>query len=232
VPEPPQSKCRSTNVLPNSPPSSYHSRPYRLSEILPPSLTLRRLRHSHSCFTTGAKYLETHDKYFLFSTEHLRLQSLCNILSDEKMGLSFTIAAGTRQRSHSRVRLPRDSWTYFTFSDSRLPQPVGPGPRIYIPHEQRGPVIPPGTWFPFRRLLWLAGLRWRYSNPPPHGVWRLNFVYIIYKNVVPTSQETHYVSAKKPSRLMLFRETVAVYCENHAEHTNTYCVQNAEFWLC
>jgi hypothetical protein len=28
---------------------------------------------------------------------------------------------------------------------------------------------PPGNWFPFCCLLWLAGLRWRYSNPPPHG---------------------------------------------------------------
>jgi hypothetical protein len=28
---------------------------------------------------------------------------------------------------------------------------------------------------------------------------------------------------------MLFRETVAVYCENHKEHTNILCVQNAEF---
>jgi hypothetical protein len=28
---------------------------------------------------------------------------------------------------------------------------------------------------------------------------------------------------------MLFRETVAVYCENHTEHTNTLCEQNAEF---
>jgi hypothetical protein len=26
---------------------------------------------------------------------------------------------------------------------------------------------------------------------------------------------------------MLFRETVAVYCENHAEHTHTLCGQNA-----
>jgi hypothetical protein len=34
---------------------------------------------------------------------------------------------------------------------------------------------------------------------------------------VRTSQETHYVSATKPNRLMLFRETVAVYCENHTE---------------
>jgi hypothetical protein len=28
---------------------------------------------------------------------------------------------------------------------------------------------------------------------------------------------------------MLFRETVAVYCENHFEHTNTLYEQNAEF---
>jgi hypothetical protein len=29
---------------------------------------------------------------------------------------------------------------------------------------------------------------------------------------------------------MLFRETVAVYCENHTEHINTFCGQKAEFW--
>jgi hypothetical protein len=52
---------------------------------------------------------------------------------------------------------------------------------------------------------------------------------VIYKNPVRTSQETHYLSATKPNRIMLFRETVAVYCENHTEHTNTLCVgQNAE----
>jgi hypothetical protein len=28
---------------------------------------------------------------------------------------------------------------------------------------------------------------------------------------------------------MLFGETVAVYCENHTEHTDTLCVQNAGF---
>jgi hypothetical protein len=36
-----------------------------------------------------------------------------------------------------------------------------------------------------------------------------------YTNPVLTSQGTHYVSATKTSRLALFRETVAVYCENH-----------------
>jgi hypothetical protein len=42
-------------------------------------------------------------------------------LSDERTGLSFTRAAGPRQRSHSRVRVPLDSWPYFTVSDSRFP---------------------------------------------------------------------------------------------------------------
>jgi hypothetical protein len=41
-------------------------------------------------------------------------------LSDEKTGLSFTIAAGARQRSHSRVRVSWDSRPCFTVSDSRL----------------------------------------------------------------------------------------------------------------
>jgi hypothetical protein len=48
---------------------------------------------------------------------------------------------------------------------------------------------------------------------------------LIYINPVRTSQETHHVSATKPNRLMLFRETVAVYCENHTENTNTLCGQ-------
>jgi hypothetical protein len=42
-------------------------------------------------------------------------------LSDERTGLSFTIAAGPRQLSQSRVRIPWDSWSHFTVSDSRLP---------------------------------------------------------------------------------------------------------------
>jgi hypothetical protein len=42
-------------------------------------------------------------------------------LSDERTGLPFAIATCPRQRSHFRVRVPRDSWPYFTVSDSRLP---------------------------------------------------------------------------------------------------------------
>jgi hypothetical protein len=58
------------------------------------------------------------------------------------MGLTFTTAAGPRRDSHSQVRVPRESWPYFTVLDSILPLPGGPGPRIYIPQEQGGPVIP------------------------------------------------------------------------------------------
>jgi hypothetical protein len=77
--------------------------------------------------------------------------------------LSFTIVVGPRRHSHYQVRVPRDSWPYFIVSDPRLPQPGGP-------------VILPGTGFPFRRLLRLAGLRWRYSiraYGPPQFVTRI-----------------------------------------------------------
>jgi hypothetical protein len=50
------------------------------------------------------------------------------------------------------------------------PQPGRPSPHIYFTQEQGGPVISPGTGLPFRSLLRLAGPRWRYSNPPPHGI--------------------------------------------------------------
>jgi hypothetical protein len=61
-----------------------------------------------------------------FSTEHLRLLSLWNILSKTRMGLSFTIAAGPHQRSHSRVRVPLDSRSYFDWLGSPNCLPYNP----------------------------------------------------------------------------------------------------------
>jgi hypothetical protein len=52
-----------------------------------------------------------------------------------------------------------------------------------------------------------------------------------YKHSVLSTQETHYGSATEPNRLMLFKETVAVYCENHTEHTNTLCGQKTSPYL-
>jgi hypothetical protein len=70
---------------------------------------------------------------------------------------SVTLRSKSR-RTHGHILL----------SHLRLPQPGGPGLRIYIPQEQAGPVILPGTVLPSCRLLRLAELRWSYSNPPPH----------------------------------------------------------------
>jgi hypothetical protein len=64
------------------------------------------------------------------------------VLSDNRTGMWFTVAGGTRQRSHSRVRVPWESH-HILLSQIRD--------------------------FPFRRLLRLAVLQWRYSTPPPHG---------------------------------------------------------------
>jgi hypothetical protein len=58
---------------------------------------------------------------------------------------------------------------------------------------------------------------------------KTKYVLLAYKDSVRTSQETQHVSATKPNRLMLFGKTDAVYCENHTEHINTLCGQNAEF---
>jgi hypothetical protein len=99
-------------------------------------------------------------------------------LTDERMGLSFTIAVGPRQHSHSWIRVPRNSWPYFTISDSRFLQPGRPGPCIYILQEWGGPILLPGTGFPFCRLIRLSGLPWSYVNPSPCVVAR-NSQYII-----------------------------------------------------
>jgi hypothetical protein len=50
------------------------------------------------------------------------------------------------------------------------------------------------------------------------------------KTAVCTSKEIRYVSATKINwLLLLFRETIAVYYENHMGHTNTLRKQDAEF---
>jgi hypothetical protein len=64
-------------------------------------------------------------------------------LSEDRTGLSFKIAAGPRQRFHSRVQIAWDLWPYFTVSDSRLPQIGGLYSRIYIPSYN------PAHWIPF-----------------------------------------------------------------------------------
>jgi hypothetical protein len=63
-------------------------------------------------------------------------------LSNKRMGLSFTIAAGPCQRSRAQVRVPRDSWPYFTISDSRLPKLEGQIPIFISPRNRVAHLYP------------------------------------------------------------------------------------------
>jgi hypothetical protein len=117
---------------------------------------------------------------------------------DEGTGLPFTISACPRQRSHSRVWVPRDSWPYFTVSESRLPQPGGPGPRIFIPQDQSGPVIPPGTGFPFPHLLRLAGLQMEVFEPTYTRGWLLLGSNLLQSYVTTNDQSASLSWNKAP----------------------------------
>jgi hypothetical protein len=44
------------------------------------------------------------------------------------------------------------------------------------------------------------------------------------------TEHTDTLCGQNVDRLMLFGETVAVYCENCTGHTDTLCGQNAEFY--
>jgi hypothetical protein len=116
----------------------------------------------------------THDKFFFlleiffrqlrvcyFVAPSLTRGRVCNLLVQFLLGLVRAVTLGSKsRRTHGHILL----------SHLKFPQHRGPGSRIYIPQEQGGPVISPDTGFHFCRLLRLAGQRWRYSNPPPHGV--------------------------------------------------------------
>jgi hypothetical protein len=81
----------------------------------------------------------------------LRSLFLWGALSDERTGLSFTIAASARQRSLSWVRVPWDSRPYFTLSDLRLPFSSPPTTR-------RGTVEvfdPASTWVWTVHWVWV-----------------------------------------------------------------------------
>jgi hypothetical protein len=144
----------------------------------------------HSYFTTGGlppisppwrQPLETHDQ-FIFQLNTYDYSPYVTTSLTRGWVCRLQLLLGPRQRSHSQVRVPLDS-RYFTLSVSRLAQPRGPDLRIYIPQEQGGPDTSPGTGFPFRRLLRLAGLLRRYSTPPPHG-------RVVLEKLLPPSMES------------------------------------------
>jgi hypothetical protein len=75
----------------------------------------------------GATLLETHGQNFFFQL---------NTCVHGPYVTFSTISAGPRQRIHSQVRVPQDSWPHFTISDSRLPQ-LGGQVTIFISPRNR-----------------------------------------------------------------------------------------------
>jgi hypothetical protein len=74
----------------------------------------------------------------------------------------------------------RGTHDHISLSDSRLSQPGRPGPRIYMPQEQGGPLITPGTGFPFRRLLRLTSPNTCMSSEAPEHKVAMAFNYRRY----------------------------------------------------
>jgi hypothetical protein len=63
-----------------------------------------------------------------------------NLLVQLLLDLARAVTLGSKSRRNHGHILP---------SRLRLPQHGGPGSHIYIPQQQDGPVMPPGTGFPF-----------------------------------------------------------------------------------
>jgi hypothetical protein len=112
--------------------------------------------------------------YFVASC--LMIGRVCNLL--------LLLAHASAVPLESESRGTQDKTIFYCPNSLRLPQPGGPG----------GPVIPPGTVFPFCRHLRLAGLPTVEVFYPAstRGIVR-SFYCIIYRNSVCTSQESHYV---------------------------------------
>jgi hypothetical protein len=94
-------------------------------------------------------------------------------IPDERTGLQFTRTIFC----HSLVQVPQNSWPHLTVSFETIcyclirdSHNLEGQARVFIsPTDRVAQLYPPYTGFPFCRLLRLAGLRWIYFNPPPHG---------------------------------------------------------------
>jgi hypothetical protein len=123
--------------------------------VTTPNFTRSTIADLHTSQVTRAKCLRrsvclgikhpsrAYDQIFISHTVAGLL--MWGALSDERTGLSFAIAAGPRQRSHSWVRVPWDLRPYFTVSDSRLPFSSTPTTRratveVFDPASTRGAV--------------------------------------------------------------------------------------------
>jgi hypothetical protein len=112
-----------------------------------------------------------------FGAPYLTRGWVCNLL------VQSVVTLGSKSsRTHDHILL----------SHLRLPQPGGPGPSIYIPQKQGGSVMPPGTGFPFCRLLRLSGITMEVFLPAStRGVMRaLSYLRLSLYGLGVDQQET------------------------------------------
>jgi hypothetical protein len=86
------------------------------------------------------------------------------------MGLSFICCWSSPAQSFSGPSSAGPITIIYCLRFETPPTWRARSPHLYPPGTVCSPDIPPGTGFPFRPLLRLAGFRWRYLFPPPH--WR------------------------------------------------------------
>jgi hypothetical protein len=115
-----------------------------------------------------------HLRVCYFVVPSLTRARVCNLL------LLLVLASAVLLRSESRGTQDHILLSQFL----RLPQPGGPGTRIYIPQEQGGPDIPPGHWVPFPSPLTTRRATEEVFYPASTREQRL--LYVETRHVTPT----------------------------------------------
>jgi hypothetical protein len=109
-------------------------------------VTLRLVVYRQSV-CLGDKPLETHDQQFYFKLNPCGYGAyVTSSLMRGRVRRSLLLLVSPAQPFSLRV--PRDSWPYFTVSNSRFPQRGKPGPRIISP-KNRVARLYPRHWVPF-----------------------------------------------------------------------------------
>jgi hypothetical protein len=153
---------------------------------------------SRSYFTTDSQSVS---QYVLVSSALVGLATRYYFLSEcccLKFAVLYLWGRPLRREDWSAICNVITHWSeslrtrnHALLSHLRLPQPGGPGSRIYIPRNRVAQL--------YARAL--AGLRWRYSNPP--HTWRDRSLYISpsgignYRPVLSSEMAPHrYKTAK------------------------------------
>jgi hypothetical protein len=168
-------------VLTLQPPVQNSALKYQLTtaKLVANLLHLSSFLFTGSQITTGSSRALNYDRRFfgqsvLVSSTHLGLTTTLLLLSDS---CGFVHVGRSLWGGNGSV-VYNCCWSspaqsFLGHESLGTPGWRGPGPHIYIPQEQGGPVIPPGTGFPFSRLYdpqgYGGGIRTRlhavYSTP-------------------------------------------------------------------